>query len=230
MGVDVLVVEDDERIGASVEQVLSAAGYGVTRVRTGEDAFFLATTQRFDLMVLDLGLPGRDGLEVLDALRARDRELPVLILSARAGIPDRVLGLQRGADDYLSKPFSLAELEARLQVLLRRGRPDLALRISVHDLTLDIALRTVTRAGRPIELTGLELDLLALLMRRAHSAVSRESIASEIWKEVNRATPLDNVIDVHIGRIRRKVDLPGQRTLIHTVRGLGFMLTEKQEP
>lgn len=230
MGIEVLVVEDDERIGSSIAQALTAAGYESTHVLTGEEAFFVATTKRFDLLVLDLSLPGRDGLQVLSALRARDKELPVLILSSRSEVQDRVAGLQAGADDYLTKPFSMVELEARLQALLRRGRPDAILRLSVADLFMDVALRQVTRAASAIELTLLEFDLLELLMRRAHSVVSRDMLTREIWKEVSRATPLDNVIDVHIGRLRKKIDRPGLRPIIHTVRGVGFLLSDRHEP
>lgn len=226
----ILLVEDDESIGASVETSLTRAGYGVTRTVSGEDAFFLATTRAFDLILLDLGLPGRDGLEVLSALRQRERSLPVLILSARGEVPDRVAGLQRGADDYLPKPFSMVELEARVQVLLRRGRQSVQTKLEVHDLQLDVTTRKVTRSDATVELTALEFDLLHLLIRHAHAVVSRETIVREIWREVARATPLDNVIDVHIGRVRRKVDKPPRQPLIHTIRGLGFMLSDRNEP
>lgn len=227
MGIHVLLVEDDARIAASIREALTAVGYEVTHTETGEEAFFVATTRRFDLVVLDLGLPGRDGLEVLKALRVHTKDLPVLILSARAEVQDRVAGLHCGADDYLGKPFSMVELEARLQALLRRGRSELVLRLSVLDLFMDIAARQVTRAGRSLELTALEFELLELLLRRAHSVVSRDTLTREIWKEVNRATPLDNVIDVHIGRLRKKVDAGHQRPLIHTVRGVGFLLSDR---
>lgn len=230
VAIHALVVEDDERIGGSIAQALLSAGYEALHVLTGEEAFFRATTQRFDVLVLDLGLPGRDGLEVLAALRARDKDLPILILSSRCEVEDRVAGLQAGADDYLSKPFSMVELEARLQALLRRGRPDAVLRLTVADLFLDVALRQVTRATVGIDLTQLEFDFLELLLRRAHNVVSRETLAREIWKEVSRATPLDNVIDVHIGRLRKKIDLPGYKPLIHTVRGVGFLLSDRHEP
>ncbi len=227
MGIQVLLVEDDELISRSIQSALKDAGYEVTFARTGEEAFFMATAQRFDALILDLGLPGRGGLQVLAALRMRDSELPVLILSARSEVEDRVAGLKAGADDYLTKPFSLDELEARIQALLRRGRPEVVLRLAVHDLAMDIAVRQVTRAGLPIELTSMEFDLLELLMRRAHGVVSRDTLAREIWKEVRRATPMDNVIDVHIGRLRKKIDIPGSKPLIHTVRGVGFVLSEK---
>jgi len=227
VGIQVLLVEDDETISACVHRALESACYEVSHARTGEEAFFMATAQHFDVLILDLGLPGRDGLQVLDALRKRENELPVLILSARSEVEDRVAGLQAGADDYLTKPFSMVELEARLHALLRRGRAEVVLRLAVHDLAMDIALRTVTRASRPVELTTLEFDLLELLMRRAHGVVSRDTLAREVWKEVKRATPMDNVIDVHIGRLRKKIDQPGTRPLIHTVRGVGFLLSEK---
>lgn len=227
MGIQVLLVEDDETISGCVHRALESACYEVSHARTGEEAFFMATAQHFDVLILDLGLPGRDGLQVLDALRKRENELPVLILSARSEVEDRVAGLQAGADDYLTKPFSMVELEARVHALLRRGRAEVVLRLAVHDLAMDIALRTVTRASKPVELTTLEFDLLELLMRRAHGVVSRDTLAREVWKEVKRATPMDNVIDVHIGRLRRKIDQPGTRPLIHTVRGVGFLLSEK---
>lgn len=226
--VNVLVVEDDETIGRSLREALNAASYEITWVRNGEDAFFVAITQQIDLMVLDLGLPGRSGLEVLTALRLRDKNMPVLILSARSEIEDRVAGLRAGADDYLGKPYSADELVARLQALLRRGRPETVQPMAVHDLSIDVLKRVVIRAGRVIEITNLEFSLLELLMRRARCVVSRETMAREVWKVGKRATPIDNVIDVHIGRLRRKIDVPDARPLIHTVRGVGFMLTEKE--
>lgn len=227
MGVRILIVEDDERIGASIAQALSAQGYDTLRASSGEEAFFMATTEHPDLMVLDLSLPGRDGLTVLEALRARDKALPVLIVSARGEVEDRVSGLHKGADDYLAKPFSMVELEARLAALLRRGRQDQALRLVVSDLVMDVALRHVSRGARTVTLTQLEFELLELLMRRSHSVVSRETLAKEIWKEVNRATPLDNVIDVHIGRLRKKIDAAGDRPLLHTIRGVGFTVSDR---
>lgn len=228
MGTHVLVVEDDEKIGESLEQALKIGGHFVIRARNGEDAFFLATTQRFDVMILDLGLPGRDGITVLNALRGLNKEMSVLILSARCSVDDRVTALRSGADDYLTKPFSMAELEARLEALLRRGRLDPARRLLLADLSMDIPTRRVTRADLALDLTAREFDLLETLFRRARTVVSRDTLAREVWKEVNRATPLDNVIDVHLGRLRKKIDLPGMVRLIHTVRGVGFLLSDKE--
>lgn len=227
MGIHVLVVEDDEGIASNIRKALEFKGFQVAHAPSGEDAFFLVTSQHFDLLVLDLGLPGRGGLEVLTALRRRDDEIPVLVLSAKGAVEDRVLGLQAGADDYMTKPFSMDELEARLRGLLRRGRPEVMLRLSVGELSLDVALRQVHRNNDVVELTVIEFDLLELMMRRAHSIVSRETLAREIWKETQRATPLDNVIDVHIGRLRKKIDLNYAYPLIHTIRGVGFVLSDK---
>jgi two-component system OmpR family response regulator len=222
----VLVAEDDARIGAIVQEALLGAGYEVVLARSGDEALQAAATLSFDLLVLDIGLPGCDGLVVLRALREQQADLPVLILSARSEIQDRVVGLQAGADDYLTKPFSMAELEARVQALLRRSRHEPAMRLAVADLLMDVPLRQATRAGCSLDVTALEFELLELLMRRAHSVVPRETITRAIWKDVNRVTPLDNVIDVHIGRLRKKIDSPGLPALIHTVRGVGFMLSE----
>jgi two-component system copper resistance phosphate regulon response regulator CusR len=222
----VLVIEDDEKIGNGLIEVLGREGYAVTLSRTGEDGFFRWSTEKFDLVLLDLGLPGRDGLEILKARRQINKECLVMILSSHDSVPDRVRGLAAGADDYLVKPFAIAELIARIQALLRRGRTDVLLKISVQDLHIDLITRRVERAGRRIDLTAREYDLLEFLMRHARETVSREMIAREIWKDVGRATPLDNVIDVHIARLRRKIDGPNQVRLLHTIRGIGFYLGE----
>jgi two-component system copper resistance phosphate regulon response regulator CusR len=229
MTVRVLVIEDDDKIGAGLLETFAREGYEPTLARTGEDGYFRWTTERYDIVVLDLNLPGRDGLEILAALRKLNKECPVLILSARDEVVDRVRGLSAGADDYLVKPFAMVELVARIQALLRRGRADALLKISVKDLHLDLMTRRVERAGKRIELTVREFDLLEYLMRHAHNTVSREMLARDIWKDVDRATPLDNVIDVHIARLRRKVDVTDAIRLIHTVRGVGFCLSD-QEP
>ena len=227
-GSRLLVVEDEPRVSAALREGLSAEGYGVTVAHTGEDGFFLATTQPFDVIVLDRMLPGRDGLEVLRALRQGGLLTPVLLLTARDAVEDRVDGLDAGADDYVVKPFAFSELVARLRALARRGRGDQLLRLSFADLALDVASRTVTRAGAPVDLTTREYELLEYLVRHAGTLVSREMLARDVWGETNRSTPLDNVIDVHMARLRKKVDVGHAVRLIQTVRGVGFVLREEE--
>jgi two-component system copper resistance phosphate regulon response regulator CusR len=222
----ILVIEDDEKIGATLMEVFAREGYEATLSRTGEDGFFVWSTGCFDLVVLDLGLPGRDGLEILSARRKMQQDCLVLIVSAQDRVDDRVRGLAAGADDYLVKPFAVAELMARIQALLRRGSGNALLRLNVKDLSVDLVTRKVERGGRRLDLTAREFDLLEYLMRHAQTTVSREMLGHEIWKDVGRATPLDNVIDVHIARLRRKIDGPNLTRLIHTVRGVGFRLGE----
>jgi len=224
----ILIIEDDEKIGATLTDVLAREGYATTLSRTGEDGFFRWSTDSFDLVVLDLGLPGRGGLEILQARRKLGQDCLVLILSALDGVDDRVRGLGAGADDYLVKPFAIAEVVARVQALLRRGRGNAPLRLSVKDLHVDMVTHKVERAGRRIDLTAREFDLLEYLVRHAHATVSREMLAHEIWKDIGRSTPLDNVIDVHIARLRRKIDEPNLTKLIHTVRGVGFCLSDTE--
>jgi len=200
--------------------------YDVVVERTGEGAFFRVNTETFDVVLLDLTLPGRDGLEILRALRQRRMETPVLVLTARDSLEDRVTGLDAGADDYLVKPFAFAELLARIRALVRRGRVADAPKLAVGDLEMDLVTRKVLRAGKPVDLTVREFELLEFLMRYQGQVVSRETLARDVWKETARTTPLDNVIDVHIARLRRKVDLEHTVKLIHTVRGVGFTLRE----
>jgi len=209
-----------------VSSALEGEHYDVVSAATGEDGFFRANAEVYDLVVLDLMLPGRSGLEILQALRQRHIDTPVLILTARDGVDDRVLGLDLGADDYLVKPFALPELLARIRALLRRGRPSDVLRLKAADLEMDLVARRATRGHRPLELTAREFELLEYLLRHQGHLVSREMLAREVWKEPRRATPLDNVIDVQMTRLRRKVDADGQPRLIHTVRGVGFVLRE----
>jgi two-component system, OmpR family, copper resistance phosphate regulon response regulator CusR len=224
--VRVLVVEDERKLASVLATALEAEHYDVVVAHTGEEGFFRANAEVFDLVVLDLMLPGRSGLEILQALRRRQIPTPVLILTARDGVEDRVLGLDLGADDYLVKPFALPELLARIRALLRRGRPSDVLRLKAADLEVDLVTRRATRGERQLDLTVREFELLEYLLRHRGNLVSREMLAREVWKEPRRATPLDNVIDVQIGRLRRKVDLEGAARLIHTVRGVGFVLRE----
>jgi len=224
----VLVVEDEVKVARALKEGLEAEHYEVVVSGTGEDAFFRVNAETFDLVVLDLMLPGRDGIEVLTTLRKRQLDTPVLILTARDAVEDRVLGLDSGADDYLVKPFAFPELLARLRVLVRRGRPNGVLRLKAADLEMDLVARHVTRGGVPIDLTSREFELLEYLLRHHRQLVSREMLAREVWREPSRATPLDNVIDVHIARLRKKIDHDAPTKLIQTVRGVGFVLREEQ--
>jgi DNA-binding response OmpR family regulator len=224
--VRVLVIEDETKVAQALRQGLEGEEYDVTVAETGEDGFFRAKSEAYDLILLDAMLPGRDGLEILRTLRTQGLRSPVLMLTARDAIDDRVRGLDSGADDYLVKPFAFPELLARMRVLLRRGRHAEATRFTTADLELDLLSRQVTRAGRPLDLTAREFDVLAFLLRHAGQLVSRDMLAQEIWKGFSRATSLDNVIDVHMARIRKKVDSDFSVKLIHTVRGVGFTLRD----
>jgi len=224
--VRILVVEDEQKVANALREGLQGELYEVVVERTGESAFFRLTTEPFDAVLLDLGLPGRDGLEILKAIRERGIKTPVLVLTARDSLQDRVLGLDTGADDYVVKPFAFAELVARIRALVRRGRSADSPRLAAADLELNLITRKVARGGRPIDLTVREFELLEYLLRHQGQVVSRESLARDVWKETARTTPLDNVIDVHIARLRRKVDADQSTKLIHTVRGVGFMLHE----
>jgi DNA-binding response OmpR family regulator len=224
--VRVLVVEDERKLAQVLAAALQAEHYDVVVAPTGEDGFLRANTEVFDLVVLDLMLPGRSGLEILRTLRQRRVETPVLILTARDGVDDRVLGLDLGADDYLVKPFALPELLARIRALLRRGRPSDVFRLKAADLELDLVARRAMRGERLLDLTAREFELLEYLLRHQGHLVSREMLAREVWKEPRRATPIDNVIDVQMTRLRKKVDVDAGERLIHTVRGVGFVLRE----
>jgi two-component system copper resistance phosphate regulon response regulator CusR len=211
----VLVVEDEQKVANALREGLQGEHYDVEVERTGESAYFRITTESFDLVLLDLTLPGRDGLAILRAMREKHVRTPVLVLTARDSLEDRVVGLDSGADDYLVKPFAFAELLARIRALVRRGRDAEAPRLAIADLTMDLIGRKVTRGGQAVELTVREFELLEFLLRYQGQVVSRETLARDVWKETARTTPLDNVIDVHIARLRRKVDHERPVKLIH---------------
>ena len=219
-----LIIEDDEKTARALESGLQAEGFSVTLANTGEEGASLLSTGKFDLAVLDWMLPGRDGIEILKAARARGTQTPVLLLTARDAVADRVRGLESGADDYLVKPFAFAELIARIRTLLRRAAPVEPLRRQIADLTADLETRSVRRAGQRIDLTPREFDLLVYLLRQPGQIVTRSMLAKDVWRDVSRETPLDNVIDVHIAHLRRKIDAGRSSTLIQTVRGVGFVL------
>jgi two-component system copper resistance phosphate regulon response regulator CusR len=220
----ILVIEDERKVLRSLERGLQAEGYEVVAAPTGEGGLQQATGQHFDCLVLDLLLPGRDGLQVLADLRQTGNKVPVLILTARDAVEDRVVGLDAGADDYLVKPFAFAELLARLRVLLRRERAGRETVLRADDLEADLLNRRATRAGQELPLTQREFEVLAYLLRHKNQVVTRDMLGREVWQEPNYA--LTNVIDAYISLLRRKVEKPGQRLLIHTLRGVGYSLRE----
>ena len=223
----ILVIEDEKKVALALKEGLESEHYDVQVALAGEEGFYLLCSREFDLVVLDLMLPGRDGMEILRTLRKSNAQTPVLILTARDALEDKILGLDLGADDYLVKPFAFPELTARIRALLRRGRVDEALKLKLADLEMDLTKRAVVRDKQDIPLTSMEFEILEYLLRNQGHVVTREMLARQVWKETERATPLDNVIDVHIGRVRKKIDGPFRRKLLHTVRGVGFILSEK---
>jgi DNA-binding response OmpR family regulator len=226
--VRILVVEDEPKLAMAVKQGLEDNDHSVSVAPTGEDGFFLAQTQPFDLLIFDIMLPGRDGIEILGNLRRLGHRTPVLLLTSKDAIEDRVRGLDAGADDYLGKPFALSELQARVRALVRRGSPEYSATLRLEDLELDRVRHIATRSGKTLELTAREFELLEYFMRQIDQVVSREMLAREVWKESSRHTPIDNLIDVHIARLRRKMDDSYPRKLLHTVRGVGFVLRSEQ--
>ena len=218
-----LIIEDDRTIADFVARGLREAGFAVDVASDGEEGLAAALEQNPDVAIVDLMLPRRDGLSVIDELRRRGRATPVLILSARRSVDDRVLGLQAGGDDYLTKPFAFAELLARVQALVRRAsRSPEPTTLTVDDLTLDLLTRKVTRAGTVVELRPREFALLEYLMRNAGKVVSKTLILSHVW-EYN-FDPQTNIVDVLVSRLRDKIDRPFDTKLIHTVRGVGYVV------
>ena len=219
-----LVVEDEPKVADALRRGLQNEGFGVALAQTLEGALLQLANEAFDVILLDLMLPDGDGVDLLNTLRSRHVETPVLVLTARDSVEDRIAGLDRGADDYLVKPFAFDELLARVRALLRRPNLGEPIRLLVADLEMDLATRQVTRRGHTIDLTGREFDLLNYLMRHEGRIVSRGMLAQRVWRDTARSTTLDNVIDVHMARVRRKIDVAGATKLIHTVRGVGFTL------
>lgn len=223
-----LVVEDEPKTGEYLQQGLTEAGFVVDLARNGIDGRHLAMTGDYDLLVLDVMLPDVDGWQIVQSLRAAEQAVPVLFLTARDSVADRVKGLEMGADDYLVKPFAFAELLARVRTLLRRGTSAVSAdRIQVADLILDLARRRASRAGQKIPLTSKEFSLLELLARRSGEVLPRSLIASQVW-DMNFDSDT-NVIDVAIRRLRAKIDDNFEPKLIHTVRGMGYVLEDPQD-
>jgi len=222
----VLVVEDERKVASFIRRGLEAEHYEVDTAHDGVSGLRQALVNGYDLVILDVMLPGRDGLDVLRELRARGYSEPVLLLTARAAVADKVAGLDLGADDYLTKPFEFSELLARVRALLRRGAGSGPPTLSLADLTLDPATRTVMRAGQPLELSPREYALLEFFMRNPRRVLSRTLIAQHVWG-VDFDT-FTNVIDVYVNYLRRKIDTPFTPKLLHTVRGVGYVLKEPE--
>jgi len=225
----ILIIEDDRKLSAALVSGVESAGYEVVAAGSAEEGFFMVHSQRPDLLLLDLTLPQRNGLDILRQIRKEGLDVRVLILTSHNAIEDRVEGLRTGADDYLGKPFSFPELLARIDALLRRFLPPSpAAPLTIGDLTIDTRTRTASRGGERLDLTPREFDLLLYLAENHGRTVSREMLAKDVWRETSRFTPIDNVIDVQVARLRRKVDDRFAVKLLQTVRGLGFSLREHQ--
>lgn len=222
----VLVAEDEVRIAEHLRKGLVEAGYAVDVAADGAEALWLAENNPYDAMVLDVMMPQKDGVLVVRQLRRKGLRTPVIFLTARHDLEDRVRGLDAGADDYLAKPFSMVELLARLRAVLRRQRPEMSDRLRVADLELDLIARTATRAGQTVALTNREFALLELLMSSSPRPVSKTAIIEHVWDQhFDSGT---NVINVYVNYLRAKIDLPGCVPLIQTVRGVGFALKEPE--
>ncbi|GAB6855035.1 response regulator transcription factor [Asaia astilbis] len=218
----ILLVEDDDTLAREVVEELAARGFAVSHVSTGQAGLDAAMSEAYELLVLDRMLPLLDGLSVIEKLRGQNVQSPVLVLSALSAVDDRVTGLKAGGDDYLTKPFAMDELAARIEALLRRPNDSRATTLRVGPLDMDLIDRTVMREGREIELLPREFRLLEYLMRRPNQVLTRTMLLEDVWNY--RFIPQTNLVDVHIGKLRRKVDAPGEAPLIHSIRGSGFML------
>jgi two-component system OmpR family response regulator len=217
-----LLAEDDVKLAQALDKGLRRAGYGVDVASDGEVALLNARVYEYDVLVLDVMMPGRDGVEVCRTLREESRWSPVLLLTARDGVTDRIRGLDAGADDYLVKPFHFGVLLARLRALTRRGPSPRPTTLTAGDLRVDPASREVTRAGQPVELTAREFGVLEFLARNAGDAVTRTQLIEHVWDENFYGST--NVVDVYVGYLRAKLERPFGRKLIHTVRGVGYRL------
>lgn len=226
----ILLVEDEPAMRIAIQDALEAEGYRVLTASDGQTGLERALKEKPALILLDVMLPKLNGFELCARLRQLSNPVPVLMLTAKGFVGDRVAGLDAGADDYLVKPFAFAELVARIHSLLRRAALAEPLRKSIADLVVDLETRRVWRAGKIVELTTRDFNLLVYLMRQPGQVVTREMLAKEVWAETNRVTPLDNVIDVHVAHLRKKLDDGHAIKLLHTVRGVGFVLREESRP
>ena len=222
----ILLVEDEQKVASFIRSALEEQSYAVDVSHDGEEGYYLAESTDYDLIVLDIMIPKLDGFQVLRRIRTRKPALPVLVLTARGSVEDRVRGLDLGADDYLVKPFALAELTARVRALLRRGVREAVNELRIDDLVLDASRRRVSRAGKPIDLSNKEYSLLEYLIRNANHVVTRTMIAEHVWDA--SFDSFTNVIDVYINHLRNKIDRNFPRKLIHSVRGVGYRLSASE--
>ncbi len=220
----ILVVEDEKKVAGFIKKGLEEETYAVDVAYDGEDGLHLGLEGQYDLIILDIMLPKIDGLEILSQLRDQGRDVPILLLTAKDAVDDRVAGLNKGADDYLTKPFAFSELLARARVLLRRGKAEVKTTLQISDLTLDLVSHKVNRGGDEIELTGKEYSLLEYFMRNQEKVLTRTMIAEHVW-DYNFDT-FTNVIDVYINHLRKKIDKGRQSKLLHTLRGVGYIMKE----
>ena len=219
-----LLIEDDSSLGMRLRKGLQQEGYETWLARTGEEGLLQARQDAFDLLILDWMLPDLQGIDVLQLLRAESRRIPVLFLTARDEVEDRVLGLDSGADDYLTKPFAFSELLARIRTLLRRVATSNEKAFQIGRLNIDLITRKASCGGELVDLTPREFDVLAVLTNRRGDIVSREALARDVWRQAGRLTSLDNVLDVHLTHLRKKLREATGDDPIETVRGVGFML------
>lgn len=226
-GTHILLIEDDTKVALSLRKGLLEAGFIITTARTAADADMLVSKQSFQLILLDLGLPDRDGIDLLCQWRNQGSRTPVLILTARDAVDDRVRGLDTGADDYLAKPFAFNELLARIRALCRRSGRKPENILSVGSLRIDLLNRRVQRDGKELELTPREFDVLAYLASQAGATVSRDTLTRDVWNVQRRSSSMDNVIDVLIARLRDKLDRGFDPRLLQTIRGVGYKLSEE---
>jgi DNA-binding response OmpR family regulator len=224
---NVLVIEDEPKLAEAISAGIQLHGHEGAIASSGEAGLRMIRDSRYDLVLMDVVLPGKSGLTALRELRQEGFKLPVLMLSSRDSIEDRVLGLDAGADDYLAKPFAFPELLARIRALQRRTRPESSPALQLSDLFIDLDGRIVSRSGKQLDLTAREFDLLAYLLLNRGTVVSRSMLARDVWGNSARHTSLHNVIDVQIARLRNKLDDPFSTKLLHTVRGVGFVLREE---
>ena len=220
----ILIVEDEKKVAGFIKKGLEEETYAADVAYDGEEGLHLGAEGQYDLIILDIMLPKLDGLEVLSQLRSKGKDIPIILLTAKDAVDDRVAGLNKGADDYLTKPFAFSELLARVRVLLRRGKAEVKTILQIVDLTLDLVSHKVDRGGDEIELTGKEYSLLEYFMRNQGKVLTRTMIAEHVW-DYNFDT-FTNVIDVYINHLRKKIDKGRQNKLLHTLRGVGYIMKE----